>query len=147
MVPVASLSARLCMIRVTCMPLTLERLPTCFYHFIKTIREYPDAPKLKSVTWEMRNTPLEPGNFELKDTPPALAYLFLDAMRSAYGKFSGETTLQQWGRIWFWFSMPLSYRGDESSPTHDCDKATDEDIIKRWEWLAACRFKKNGLWR
>ena len=74
------------MIKQACSQLTVERLPTCFYHIIKTLREYPDAPELKSVTGEMLDTSLKPGNFKFGDTPPALAYLLHDAMRSAYGE-------------------------------------------------------------
>ena len=72
-------------IKQACSGLTVERLPTCFYHIIKTLREYPDAPELELVTKEMQSTSLVPENFKFKDTPPALAYLLRDAMRSAYG--------------------------------------------------------------
>ena len=79
------------MIKQACNQLTAEKLPTCFYHIIKTLREYPDAPELESVTKEMLKTSRVPGNFKFRNTPPALAYLFLDAMRSAYGKLYCET--------------------------------------------------------
>ena len=42
--------------------------------------------------------------------------------------------------------VPGSYKGDEASLTN-CEKATDEDIVKKWKWVAACRFKENGPWR
>ena len=130
-------------IKQACNQLTVERLPTCFYHIIKTLREYPDAPELESVTKEMLNTSLMPGNFKFEDTPPALAYLLHDAMRSAYGKFSVNNmqpvepdrvlALDAWTRTRVTKHCSLN-----------CEKATDEDIIEKWEWVAACRFKKNG---
>ena len=139
--PVVSLSKRLAMIREACMPPTLAKLPTCFYYIIKTLREYPDAPELQSVTKEMLNTSLVSGNFKFEDTPPALAYLLLDAMRSTFGEYMNNSV--RWNRIRFWFGMPDSYRGDETLLTN-CRKTTDEDIIEKWQWVAACRFKKNG---
>ena len=87
---VPSPSENIFTIRRACNPLTVERLPVCFYCIIKVIRAYPDAPELELVTKEMLNTSLVSGNFKFKDTPPALAYLLLDAMRSAFGEYSGS---------------------------------------------------------
>ena len=94
--------------------LTVEKLPTCFYHIIKTLREYPDAPELKSVTEEMLNTSSVPGNFKFEDTPPALAYLLLDAMRSAYGESFLRQSWRHGTRSGFGSWMPWIYEGDES---------------------------------
>ena len=106
---------------------------------------YPDAPELELVTKEMLNTSLVPENFKFKDTPPALAYLLLDAMRSKFGEYSGINRTR-WNRIKFFSVMPFSYKGDEMFPTENCDQVTDEHIIKYWEYVAACRFK-NDPWR
>ena len=133
-------------VKQACNQLTVERLPTCFYHIIKTLREYPDAPELQSVTEEMLITSLVPENFKFEDTPPALAYLLHDAMRSAYGEYSFDNR-EQWDQIRFCSRMPWNYKGDETRLTEDCNQVTDEHIIKRWEWVAACRFKENGPWR
>ena len=105
---------RIFTIRQACSQLTAERLPTCFYHIIKALREYRDAPELESVTKEMLNTSLVPGNFKFKDTPPALAYLLHDAMRSAYGEYFSEKIASRWSQIKFCSVMPFSYKGDES---------------------------------
>ena len=110
------------MIKQACSQLTVERLPTCFYHIIKTLREYPDAPELESVTKEMLNTSLVPGNFKFKDTPPALAYLLHDAMRSAYGKLSSK--IRAGGtRSGFGSGCHGSYKGDETLLTENCDES------------------------
>ena len=141
--PVAytSLSERINMIRKACMPPTLAGLPNCFYYIVKTLREYPDAPELKSVTRKMLNVSYESGNFKFRDAPPALAYLLLDAMRSAYGESYAEEFGGSMDKICFAGDMPWDYEGGETLPTN-CEKATDEDIMEKWDWVAACRFKR-----
>ena len=136
---------RILTIKQACSRLTAERLPTCFYHIIKALREYPDAPELKSVTNELYLASGMPESFKFWDTPPALAYLLLDAMRSAYGEFFENNELR-WDQIEFYIRMPRDYNGDKASLTN-CEKATDEDIIEEWQRVAACRFEKNGPWR
>ena len=103
--PVVSLSKRLAKIREACMPPTLAKLPICFYHIIKTIRGYRDAPELKSVTEKILSISSAPGSFKFENTPPALAYLLLDAMRSAYGEYSFSN--MQWDQVQFFFSAWL----------------------------------------
>ena len=133
---------RFSMIKQACSQLTVDRLPTCFYHIIKIIREYPDAPELASVTWEMRDASYESEDFKFGNTPLALGYLLHDAMRSAYGEHSFENW-HRWDQIGFYLSVPWTYEGDEGSPSN-CENATDEDIVDQWKWVAACRFRRNG---
>ena len=131
-------------IKQTCSQLTEAKLPVCFYHIIKTLRKYPDAPELKSVTTEVKITAREQG-FRFRKTPPALAYVLLDAMRSTYGKYSEHTS--RWDQIGLWSELLDSYEGDETPPTN-CEQVTDEDIIEsieKLEWVAACRFKERGI--
>ena len=117
--------------------LTQENLATFFYHIIKMLRAYPaEAPEdLSSFTSDI-------DHFDFWETPPPLAYLLIDAIRSVYGGEYVDYTKRS--QIAFLKHIPwYSYKGEEELLT-DCEKVTDEHIIKNWRWVAACRFKQNG---
>lgn len=137
-----SLPERISVIKQVCMQLTLEKLPTCFYHIIKTFRLYPEAPELSAVTSEIQRTAEEQG-IDFGKAPPALAFLIIDALRSVYGKEFVQNFMQR-RRIAFVMNLPWNYYG-ERDLLLDCDKATDEDILSKWKWVAACRYEKKRV--
>ena len=113
--------------------LTQENLATFFYHIIKMLRAYPtEAPEhLSSLTSDI-------DHFDFSEAPPPLAYLLMDAIRSVYGGEYVDYTERS--QIAFLKDIPwYSYEGEEELLT-DCEKVTDEHIIKNWRWVAACRF-------
>ena len=90
----------------------------CFYHIIKTLREYPDAPELSAVTDKVAK------EVNFKTTPSELAFLIHDAMRSVYGKDFIKNP-EQCSRIAFAMDMPKDYKGNETLAT-DCEDVTDD---------------------
>ena len=72
--------------------------------------------------------------FDFWETPPPLAYLLIDAIRSVYGgRYVDYTERSQ---IAFLKDIPwYSYEGEEELLT-DREKITDEHIIKNWRWVA-----------
>ena len=95
-------------LRQACSHVTLEGIPTCFYHLIKTFRAYPEAPELFAIIAEMGRS-----LHMVKDMPPPLAYLVMDTMRSVYGtRFIYN--FEQRGRVRPLLDTPWEeYRGDE----------------------------------
>ena len=112
--------------------LTLKELPTYFYYIIHALREHPGKRTLHATLST---------KFDFKNTPPALAYLVLDAMRSAYGDEILEDLANTQSCLCR--ALPWSYKGGETLPA-DCEMARDEYIVDDWEWVAACRYAKNG---
>ena len=115
--------------------LTLKELPTYFYYVIYFLREYPE-------NHELLYSATTSASFDFESTPPALAYLVLDAMRSAYGDEILKDLADN-DKVAFAKHLPWSYKGEEALPT-GCEMARDEYIVNDWEWLAACRYAKNG---
>ena len=109
---------------------------SCFYHIIKTLREYPDAPELSTVTSKVAK------DVDFRSTSSELAFLIHDAMRSVYGK-DFINNPEQCSRIAFAMDMPKDYKGNETLAI-DCENVTDEYIMDEWRRVAACRFKERG---
>ena len=123
-------------VRQACSELTGEKLSLCFYRIIKTLQEYPGVLELYSITGSM-------SYFDFTTVPPGLAFLVIDAMRTVHGKdiLSDYDNLAQ---VAFVNRLPWKdYKGDKGLPVN-CQNAKDEDILGKWEWLAACRYKRNG---
>ena len=139
-----SLSKRIHKISQTCGVLTLAELPTCFYNIIRALREYSHDQKFQDATYELHKNATQSTGFKFSDTPPALAYLLLDAMRTAYGESYAEELGGSMANVFFAEELPWNYAGNEALLTENCKQATDEDIVKKWEWVAACRFRDNG---
>ena len=134
-----TLSKRLQKLEQACAQLNEEKLPTCFYHLVKTLRAFSSRASDLFV-WLRKHDK----QFDFKNTPPDLAFILLDAIRSS---ISSEVLYnpEQLDKLSFIKDLPRSYTGyDEYA--RDCGFFVDEHIeVEGVMWMvAACRYKQNG---
>ena len=134
-----SFSKRFPKLAQACVRLNGEKLPACFYHLVKTLRAFPSRGSMLFTTTAKLGR-----QFNFKNTPPDLAFILLDAIRSS---ISSEVLYdpEQLDRLSFIKDLPRSYTGEDQF-ANACGYFTDEQIKVKDSWrnVAACRYKQNG---